>query len=320
MQSQFHHLDVFYHTLLVMACLELVLEDPIHELCRPTEFEMKAEAALRKQGVRLPTTRSRPVETHAPNVDGIDLDSLRRFLTSLLDDRSKLLLKWLSLLHDVGKPATRCFVTEDGVAKVQFRGHESYSAFLAAKHIDTWFPEKVEQARLMHLIRKHHEHHQQVATYYPRGEPSDDPNSQELLKALRHDLKAAEIRGQLAKLRNRVTPGDANFVADFPLLLLHGYADAAACAGPDSRPELGDVAELNLALLAACARLHGEGKRAQTANRVGALLAEFNFRPGKEYGQLKKQLLAWAQSAAEPSDDEIRAEAKRIAAVLWPVS
>ncbi len=315
LQNPFHHLDVFDHTLLVMANLEELLRDPLRALRDPAAYERRVAKSLRRQRLPLTATRSRPVETKPPNVDdlGPHLDEVRRMLDGCLDGRSRLLLKWLCLLHDVGKPATRGLHTDGGAPRVQFRGHESYSAFVVEEHLRHWFPEDGERARLSALIRNHHLHHQLMDKYL--GRPA--------LGELRQALLRGEARGELLQVYRRLDPepGDG-YVPDFPLLVLHGFADVAGCAGPESSG-LGPVAEMGLLLLAACARFPRFRRERRVRQQVGRALHDFQVPVGKEYGRLVREVVAWADEhcpeascpgADGPSEEAVRAEVGRLLA------
>jgi hypothetical protein len=332
LQNAFHHLDVFDHTLLVMANLEELLRDPLRALCQPAEYERRVARRLRRQGLRLTATRSRPTRTEPPCLDGLDphLDSIQALLDDCLDEHSRFLLKWLCLLHDIGKPASRCVEIDEetGLRKVQFRGHEAYSAFLADTHLRHWFPDEGVRARLKNLIAKHHFHHQRMTQYL------GDAQVQAFDK-LRLAVLKGDARGGLAKVYNfldpekeqdnEVIPND-KYVPDVPLLLLHGFADVAACAGPESGAGLGKVAELDLLLLAACARFREVGPNLGWSRKVRQairkVLKELGVEPGERFDHLKKGLSAWVKerypwagrdgNADGPTDEALRAEAERI--------
>jgi hypothetical protein len=252
MQNPFHHLDIFDHTLLVMANLEELLANPLRSLTSPARFQRRVARALRRQRLFLNSQRSRPLQTELPCMDGLVpfLDEIQEMLGRWLDPRTCLLVKWLCLLHDVGKPATRCLhAGRDGRRVVQFRGHERYSAFMVEERLKDWFPDEQERMRLLELIKRHHQHHQFMDQFV--GKPC--------FAELRAGLVQGKERGEIRALRDCFDPGKKDgYIPDFPLLILHGFADVAACAGPDSTTDLGQVAELDLILLAAYARRNVE--------------------------------------------------------------
>jgi hypothetical protein len=317
LQNQFHHLDVFDHTLLVMANLEELLRDPLAALRDPAGYERRVARALRKQGVKLPATRSRPIHTDPPSMTGLEthLEAIQALLARCLDEESQLLLKWLCLLHDVGKPATRCVQIdeESGLREVQFRGHEAYSAFLVEKHLEEiWFPGDAQvqaRNRLTSLIKKHHFHHQRMETYL--GKSAFDE--------LRKDVLRGDKRGELERFFHFLEPESNRYLPDVPLLVLHGFADVAGCAGPKSGSGLGKVAELDLVLLAACVCFDQLPEDQQVAQQVSRVLDDKTMdKPGgKQYGELKRRLTSWIKAhdlAARPTDEAVRYEAERIAA------
>jgi hypothetical protein len=324
LQNPFHHLDVFDHTLLVMANLEELLRDPVDALCRPREYERRVARGLRKRGLPSGATRSRPMDTDPPCLEGLEshLAAIRAYLDGCLDQRSRLLLKWLCLLHDVGKPATRCLQTiRDGLKKVQFRGHESYSAFLTEKHLEHWFPDQAVRERLLRLIENHHQHHHFMDTYLGKS-----PQGKNLFDELRRGVVQGEERGQLLCIYHCLDPErSAEYVPDLPLLILHGFADVAGCAGPKARDGLGRVAELDLVLLTACVRFVLYQQNQRIEQQVGRVLRGLGFPTGEKYGQLKKRLTGWVRERSalteqpcgtEPSDEAVLEEGRRIAATL----
>jgi hypothetical protein len=232
-QNDHHHLDILDHTLLVLANLEALLADPVRGLLDPASIDESAASALARQGLHPPPvpSSSRAAEAH---VTAMPAD-LGVWLRSVTEDRENgLLLKWLAVLHDVGKSGTRG--VNDG--KVQFIGHEVYGRQLVAPLLQTLFPEGGLRCRLERLILAHHVFHQ-VATHYAKE--ADD------FAALTAGLARGEIpRGQGRLLGKYVDPARDEYHADFALLVLHGYADRLAGRG---RP-LGNTAEVARAMLA----------------------------------------------------------------------
>jgi len=242
LQSLQHHLDVFDHTLLVLAYVEELLVDPLEGFRDPLGLCERTEAALRAQGLALPPRREEAGPTR-PALDGLDaaLDDIRALIARVLDDRARLLLKWTAVLHDVGKPATR---GQGNGGKTQFIGHEVYGLQLVAAHLDHLFPEPDLRAAMDRLIRWHHAHHTVVARYLePRR-----------LLALRLALAADELPADEDRfLTPYLDQENGERARDFPLLMLHGFADTLACRGPESGP-MQPVAEIDLVLLALYAR------------------------------------------------------------------
>jgi hypothetical protein len=315
LQNAHHHLDVFDHTLLVMACLEEVLRDPLAALLDPPGFERRVDRSLRRQRLPLNLTRSRPVTAAPPDVQQVApyLDRIRALLDRCLDDRSRLLLKWVCLLHDVGKPATRYLQVDGKEKRVQFRGHEAYSAFMAEGHLPEWFPDEREQRRLAEMVRYHHLHHQLLDKY------ADKPPLTSLLRG----LQRGDDRGELLRIYNLLGAGPADsYMPDFPLLMLHGFADVAACAGPASSLGLDKVARMGLAMLAAWARFPQFQREERTRQQVLGVVREAGVKEGREYGELVKKVLAgvnerWptggpGEDGPGPTDEDVRAEAERI--------
>jgi hypothetical protein len=245
LQDPHHHIDVFDHTLVVLGYVEELLRDPVAALCAPARFQGRADRALARQGIRLTALRHRRPEPTAPDLTALGpaVEGVRRLLGRLLDDRTCLLLKWLALLHDVGKPASRSLVADaDGVPTVQFRGHEAYGAFLAANHLAHLFPDEKTQHRLGDLIKQHHLHRTMQGRYQETG-----------WGALRAAVGSGrDDEPEIQSLAEQLAP-----VPDFPLLILHGFADAAATSGPHGTINLGHMAELDLVLLAACTQFQG---------------------------------------------------------------
>jgi len=123
-QNPAHHLDVFDHIVLVLAYVEAVLVDPIRALLDPAALDGQVADDLRRQGIALPPIPQPSADPPAPTRAEVrDLaKTVGDFVASVLDDTGRLLLKWLAVLHDVGKPGTRGL----RLGKVQFLGHELY--------------------------------------------------------------------------------------------------------------------------------------------------------------------------------------------------
>jgi hypothetical protein len=143
-QSLHHHLDVFDHTLLVLAYLEALLEAPLEGFLDPARLDRQVAEALRNQGMNL-----LPIPAPAANPGPPDVsetrpyhDRIRVLLERALNaGDSALLLKWTALLHDVGKPGTRVLNQTGRGPKVQFPGHEVYGLKLLEATLNHLFAE-----------------------------------------------------------------------------------------------------------------------------------------------------------------------------------
>jgi hypothetical protein len=320
LQNTYHHLDVFDHTLLVLGNVEELLRDPVAALCDPSRFQRRAERALRKQGLHFTALRQPRFRTPGPDLTGLAeaLDDVRKMLAQLLDDPTCLLLKWLALLHDVGKPASRSLVSAgDEREKVQFRGHEAYGAFVVAEHLAHLFPEELTQHRLNELIKRHHLHHSLLSHYFDGGSAAA--------------LRAAVVSGrddapEVEWLLRQLDPGEASHVPDIPLLILHGFADLAAAGGSRAITPLHCAAELDILLLAVCTRFPRWQSRQQIRSRSRAAVKRLGLSEGPQYRAVVRELSEWlwqrtpGESAeakpAQPTDDEVNRKAHEIAGRL----
>jgi hypothetical protein len=243
LQNQNHHLDVFDHTLLALANLEELLADPLDAFLEPSAYQERVRDSLRRQGF--------PVESFCPRCEDagrVDaeavrphLDEIGRRLDTVLDQPSRLLLKWSILLHDVGKPATRGLSRKD---RAHFLGHEVYGLDLLEEQLERLYPVKDDAARhdrLRGLIRRHHEHHKLF--HYFLG-----TQGQELRRF--PSLRAALQKGDSGEAGMKLLLNEHVGTVDFPLLILHGFADIAACCGAQADVALARVAEVDLVLLA----------------------------------------------------------------------
>jgi hypothetical protein len=246
LQSQRHHLDVFEHTLLVLAYVEALLDDPLAGLLDPARLDDRVARALAKQGIPLlpiPAPSADPAPTDVSGLEGF-LEPIRECLADAVkDEPSRLVLKWAALLHDVGKPGTRCLNTEAEPFKVQFLGHELYGLELLGEFLAHLFPDERVRRRLEWLIEHHHRHHQLGDGYKP--EPA------ERLKSLVNGLNTLDVANEeLRGLARLCAPESAGYLPEFPLLILFGFADTLACRGPESQTSVSAVARIDLALLA----------------------------------------------------------------------
>lgn len=263
MQNANHHLDVFDHSLLVMAYVEQLLEDPVAGLTDPASLDLRVRENLLAQGVSLPDLEARQRVTSPPDATAVapHLDAIRSRLQTSLDPQSRLVLKAASLFHDVGKPATRSLNVQGKAGRkvVQFLGHEVLGMQMVQDELRTIFPDDAaNQEQCSRLIRAHHEHHTLVNQYRETDErrkllqavikraelklPSVDPKSTD--KAARMIQKEADY------LSEYFTATASPWSAEFPLLILHGYADSLACRGPATAWSMSQVAEIDLELLA----------------------------------------------------------------------
>ena len=295
LQNESHHLDVLDHTLLVLANLEVVLDAPLAALEDPVGFERAVADSLREQGFPLVPLSQRPAAAAAPASAPPWREEVARFLEQRLDPGAKLLLKWVALLHDVGKPGTRR-QTADVPPRVQFRGHEAHGLNLLGDTLRQLFPGEDEDGpgrqRLRGLIAQHHLHHVLLDRFL---QPARLAGLRQAL--VDDDAGHEELRFLASHLDKERNPR----AADFPLLILHGFADVAACKGTASRTALAAVAEVDLWLLAVAARydrltarrrVEEFSSRASYCASRGHGLAEFERR------RLQEQLVAWCREQA----------------------
>ncbi len=322
LQNQNHHLDVFDHTLLALANLEELLVDPLAAFLDPPTFEARVRDSLRAQGFPVASfcpgrEDGRPVDTA---VVGPHIDEVRRQLAAVLDGPTRLVLKWSALLHDVGKPATRGLSRKD---QAHFLGHEVYGLDLLEEQLERLYPIKGDPDRhgqLRRLILRHHEHHKLF--HYFLGTQGQELRRFASLRAglQKGDPGEAGIKHLLIEHLGREGPGAAG---DFPLLILHGFADIAACRGAQTDVTLARVAELDLVLLAVwacraplCRRreVPAEAKRRDTEEFAalglpGECRRDFSTRFRKRY----LRLAVGPSLAATPSAPPDAAAVRRLA-------
>jgi putative nucleotidyltransferase with HDIG domain len=168
-QNPHHHLDVYDHVVLVLAYVEAILRDPAGALLDPGALDRRVGEDLRRQGIVLPPIPAPSADPPAPARPEVRAlaGPVADFLAGVLGEEERLLLKWLAVLHDVGKPGTRCL--RDG--KVQFLGHELYGLQMLRGHLAHFYPEDGPRRRLELLIRHHHVPHQLVSYFADR--PAD---------------------------------------------------------------------------------------------------------------------------------------------------
>ncbi len=235
-QGEHHHLDVFDHTLSVLAYTEALLGSPdlLAGFLDPGALDASVGRRLDEQGLRFPPGVSAPggpLDTAALGQEV--LDAARAALRDALDDESRLLLKWCALLHDVGKPGVRS-MTPDGQLNVI--GHPEYGLQLLADHLPRWF-DAGRAERLRHLILRHHDHNNLAKEDHKAVERLDG------LRGLVIDPRGVSYREfddlwplVEAVVTRKVVAGpdgreSREMRRDFPLLLMHGYADSLASRG-----------------------------------------------------------------------------------------
>jgi hypothetical protein len=247
LQSQTHHLDVFDHTLLVLAYLEALLDasDPLAGFFDHDTLDKEVDEALRIQQLLFPPILRRDAvlaETEDTRSSAV-WKECAQWLTALRDPTTKAVLKWGALFHDVGKPATRCLNVQKGkAARIQFIGHEIFGLQLVAEHLAMLFPDDPMRRRVEHIIRRHHDHHLWVNRY-----AREKVTVFATMKKARSfaDIPLAELV-YLSKFWDECINPHAE---DFPVLVLHGYADSLACRGPEMYVPMGQVAAIDLEML-----------------------------------------------------------------------
>jgi hypothetical protein len=283
-QNLSHHLDVYDHTLLVLAYLEAILESPLPGLLDPAGLDRRVEAALREQGLdRLLQARhdASPGPPSPPGWSTEDEDRARHLLDRALDEPSRIRLKWCALLHDVGKPATRLVTRTPGSPeKVQFIGHEYYSLAAVGPLLDQLFTEPGDREAVLWLIEQHHFANQRLPN--PLAPPT-----------------AGQVRGWVNEV------GGAE---NFARLLVHGIADRMARRGPDNRTTLQEELTFYLAALACAARLPSpetDGRLRWLRGRLQEVLAQQRLSRDEET-RVRREVLGDAQVLLDrvlPGDD-----------------
>lgn len=328
-QSLQHHLDVFDHSLLVVAYLEALLEAPLDGFLDPAEIDRRVEHDLRWQGIMFPAIPAEASNPAKPNLEWISphLEAIRSLVASALStDSAPLLLKWSGLLHDVGKPGTRALNPTARGWKVRFLGHEVYGLDLLGPLLDHLFAEECPKhgpmqpekdvwwcgacshrrtrepneprTRVATLIRRHHDHHQILQRF-------SEPARFEVLKAILHDCRqevpeldytAPRTADEFAFLSKYLEPDAGHAIDMLALLLLHGYADRLACRGPHSTMPMSQVAEINLTVLAvltAWPRLELYRTWEEHFQKmIGGMVPELKV-PGPRFGQVRPRLRTW---------------------------
>jgi hypothetical protein len=316
LQNPYHAFDCFDHTMLVLANLERVLVDPWAALVDPVAFERQVADDLRVQGIDWTALRQRGFETKRPDTAAVAEceREVRQLLRKTLDDGGALVLKWVALLHDVGKPATRCMNlgSRKEPPRPQMSGHEAYGTDLLRETLEHLFPPPSPLAgRAARLIREHAMPHNLAGEFLAEGRLDD----------LRRTLQTAEPSDayHLRLLQDYLEP---DRLSDLVLLLLHGYADRAACCGWKSTEDLSALAECYLVVLALGARqpwLRQQQQRRDSATRLirqvlGEIAGEQQIE-GRRRGLVQQALEQWFRTLpdAAPLDRSlVRAEALRL--------
>ena len=252
LQGEWHHLDVFDHTLLVLAYMEELLAQPVAAMLDPLSLDNRVRETLARQGIRLLPFLETVSETATPVADWVkDLaQQIEEPLTAYLNRDGSLqnLVKWATLLHDVGKTGTRLLNTGKG-PKVQFIGHEAYGAQLVRGFLQRRFPDEKDQTAspeclfIENLILFHHRHH----TYHDEdhyGNPNRWGRLKDAAEAGRVDERE---RTDLKLVYDQKATGA---IRDFPWLILLGFADMLACRGAGRKTPIQRAAEIDIALLA----------------------------------------------------------------------
>jgi HD domain len=270
------------------------------------------------------------------------LDLARQALLESLGEahagKGRLLLKWCALFHDVGKPGVRS-MSADG--RIHVMGHPEYGLQLLEGHIATWFPkqgdrdddDEEDDDRLRHLILRHHDHnnlakedHQAVLNLDVLRRFTLDPISATYKEfETRWGLVESVILRDAEGVADPRSPGERR--RDFPLLILHGFADSLASRGHRRPLPLGRRAEIYLVFLAlwhrrdALASIHRQWWlcRDRTREKVNPDLHRLVFPNGRVTDDRQKllgQLPEWAWGRVQangkcPEPEEFVEEARR---------
>jgi hypothetical protein len=201
--------------------------------------------------------------------------------------------------------------------RVQFLGHEVYGRQLVAGHLRQLFPEDELRERVEHLMDRHHTHHQLTTRYL--GDP-------ERLEVLRQAVAGGEVVPAEWKSLARSWDPSKPHACDFPLLILHGYADTLACRGPEADASLPRVAELDLILLGLYFRYRQtedvRAREQQARELTRGLDHVLGLPEGRDLGKVLQAVRAWCveemarrAEAGEPGPtrEEAMARARQLA-------
>jgi hypothetical protein len=327
-QSDYHHLDVFDHTLSVLAYIEALLDakDPLDGFVDPGKLDATVARNLADQGLRFPPgvrPAGNPLDIDRLGQPLLDLagEALREAIGPANDDPARLLLKWCALLHDVGKPGVRSMLPN---GRIHVRGHEEYGLQLLEGHLKTWF-DAVQAERLSYLILRHHDHNNLAKEDHEFVQNLDDLRKFAINPG-DADYQEFDRLSDLAETAiARKSEGGARR-RDFPLLILHGFADSLASRGHHSPIPIVRRAEIYVVCLALWQRrdllkqLRAEWNSCQdrTVKKVNPSLHELieSKGGGKAGYQVLGLLRTWAwdrvkETGSCPSPEEFVAEARR---------
>ena len=242
-QGDYHHLDVYEHTLLVVAYLEVLIssEDPLAGFLRPDDMDQQVSDNLAKQGLHfLPPLVVVPEDRPECPLSETILTHARAALKAVLTPENQLILKWLALFHDVGKPGVRQMTSKGDGYQIHFYGHPEYGLDILHDHINIWFSSATECGktseadRLRYLILRHHDHNNLAKP--------DSPLAKQLLELAKFvedptkipentKLRPMNYFAEMMELVETVLLREGELREDFPLLLIQGYADSLASRG-----------------------------------------------------------------------------------------
>ncbi|MCE5333830.1 MAG: hypothetical protein LLG06_04505, partial [Desulfobacteraceae bacterium] len=114
--------------------------------------------------------------------------------------------------------------------------------------------------------------------------------------------------------------------SDFPLLMLHGWADTLACRGPETRSPVSRIAEMNLVALGLFLNFPRFRRRREMETRFRELCVGFDQAlgaTGPSLGKILKELNSWfvdmtcrcipeRGEASVPTRDELLERAKML--------